>query len=189
MTQSADALFGHRAHDLLPLVDEHGAEIGSVTLADAHTLPGKRHRAFSVYLFDAAGRLLVHRRHGFKPLFGGSWTNSCCSHPYHGEAVADAAVRRVGQELGREGQSLCELFAYEYRAEFEDVGVEHEWVHVFAGRAEESELAPHPDEMDGVRWLAPDEVEALIASEELTSPWFELAWPRVREALEAGRIG
>lgn len=188
MSIRAQALFGARADEPLILVDDAGAELGSVTLAEAHLPPGRRHRAFSVYLFDEEGHMLVHRRHRQKPLWGGFWTNSCCSHPHFGEAVERAAVRRAGQELGLSSPALAELFAYEYRAEFEDIGVEHEWVHVFGGRAERDAVEPEPTEMDAVQWLTPHEVDALIAGEMPTSPWFELAWPRVREALEAGRI-
>ena len=108
--------------------------------------------------------------------------------PWAWEAVERAAARRSGEELGLEGVALTELFAYGYRAEFEDVGVEHEWVHVFAGRVEQSAVRPEPGEMDAVEWLAPDDVDALIAGERATTPWFEMAWPRVRAAHEARRI-
>lgn len=188
MSIRAQALFGARAEEPLILVDDAGVELGTVTLADAHLPPGRRHRAFSVYLFDGEGRLLVHRRHRTKALWGGFWTNSCCSHPHHGEAVERAAARRSREELGLEGVALTELFAYGYRAEFEGVGVEHEWVHVFAGRVEQSAVRPEPGEMDAVEWLAPEDVDALIAGERATTPWFEMAWPRVRAAHEAGGI-
>ena len=100
MSIRAQALFGARAEELLILVDDAGVELGTVTLADAHLPPGRRHRAFSVYLFDGEGRLLVHRRHRTKALWGGFWTNSCCSHPHHGEAIERAAARRSDRQEG-----------------------------------------------------------------------------------------
>jgi len=175
---------GRRAGDALILVDDAGEAIGEASMAACHEPPGLLHRAFSVYLFDGAGRLLVHRRAPGKALWGGFWTNSCCSHPRAGEDVEDAARRRVAEELGLAadagGSALEPLFEYAYRAEFEQVGVEHEHVHVFRGRCEPADLAPDPGEMDAVRWLAPDEVDALIAGDEPTTPWFALAWARVR---------
>lgn len=177
--ERARALFGHRADDALERVDEQGTSLGSVTLAEAHMPPGQLHRAFSVYLFDAAGRLMVHRRHPDKALWGGHWTNSCCSHPYLGEAVREAAIRRIGQELGLDDSEPEELFRYTYRAAFGDLGVEHEHVHVFRLTADPKDLTPHPGEMDAVRWLEPAEVTELLASDEPTTPWFALAWPRL----------
>lgn len=175
------ALFGSRALDPLTLVDENGKETGTATLEDMHLPPGKRHRAFSVYLFDEAGRLFVHQRAQAKAFWGTYWTNSCCSHPYHGEPVGEAAKRRVGQELGFENAELTELFAYEYRAEFKSLGVEHEYVHVFVGTVDPASITVDPLEVEEFRWLLPDEVDALIASNENTTPWFEIAWPQVRD--------
>jgi len=175
------ALFGSRALDSLTLVDANGEETGTATLEEMHLPPGRRHRAFSVYLFDPAGRLFVHQRFHGKALWGTYWTNSCCSHPYHGEAVGAAAKRRVGQELGVADPDLTELFGYEYRAEFEDIGVEHEYVHVFVGTVNPALIAVAPEEVEEFRWLEPAEVDALIASDEDTTPWFEIAWPKVRD--------
>lgn len=175
------ALFGSRALDPLTLVDPDGEELGTATLEDMHLPPGRRHRAFSVYLFDKEGRLFVHQRAKGKALWGGFWTNSCCSHPYHGEQTLVAAKRRVGQELGLMDADLTEIFGYEYRAEFEGLGVEHEYVHVFVGTVDPATIHAAKDEVADERWLAPDEVDALLASEQSTTPWFEIAWPKVRD--------
>ena len=182
------ALYGSRAEEPLTLVDEHGEDAGSGLLADVHRPPGMRHRAFSVYLFDDDDRMLVHQRHALKPLWGSFWSNSCCSHNYHTERVPAAAERRVRQELGVE-VPLSELFSYEYRAEFLHVGVEHEFVHVFVGRADPREVEPAENEIDELRWLAPDEVDALIAEEERVTPWFVKAWPRVKGEFKAALEG
>ena len=169
-------------------MDEHGKDAGSGLLADIHRPPGMRHRAFSVYLFDDDDRMLVHQRHALKPLWGSYWSNSCCSHNYHTEAVPAAAKRRVRQELGIE-VPLTELFTYEYRAEFLHVGVEHEFVHVFVGRADPENVEPAEHEIDELRWLAPEDVDALIAAEERVTPWFAKAWPRVRDEFSTALDG
>lgn len=175
------ALYGSRAEDPLTLVDEEGRTLGSATLADMHRPPGKLHRAFSAYLFDADDRLLVHQRHSSKALWGSFWSNSCCSHPYDGEAIDAAAVRRVRQELGPD-LPLYEMFSYVYRAEFLHLGVEHEFVHVFAGRVDPAVISPAEKEVEEIRWLDAEGVDSLIAGEDQTTPWFEMAWPRVRAA-------
>ena len=93
-------LWGSRADERLVLVDGNDAPVGTDTRARCHAPEGLRHRAFSVYLFDREGRLLIHQRHDTKPLWPGFWSNSCCSHPVGDEDVADAARRRVREELG-----------------------------------------------------------------------------------------
>lgn len=172
--------FGARGELPLIRVDDDGHETGTVTLREAHTLPGVLHRAFSAYLFDGDGRLLVHERAPEKPLWAGHWTNSCCSHPRAGQGLAEAVTVRIQEELGAAGVVCEERFGYVYRAEFEGRGVEHEYVHVMVGTVEPGALDPDPAEVAAHRFLGPDEVDALIASDTPTTPWFELAWARLR---------
>ena len=177
---------GGRATEPLELVDASGVSVGAATLLECHRAPGKLHRAFSVYLFDGAGRLLVHQRAAAKALWGGHWTNSCCSHPRPGEDPIQAAARRSAEELGTAPGALAQCFEYVYRAAFsepgcDDIGVEHEFVHVLTGTAEPDTLRPAPEEVDGVRWLSPSEVTSLLAGPEPTTPWFALAWPKLLE--------
>src|SRR5687767_11187246 len=84
----------------LVLVDEHDRPLGTAEKLAAHQRGGTLHRAFSVFLFNDAGRMLLQQRAAGKYHFGGLWTNACCSHPRPGEAVEDAARRRVREELG-----------------------------------------------------------------------------------------
>ena len=85
---------------MLELVDEDGATIGTAEKLAAHQPPGQLHRAFSVFLFDEQGRLLLQRRALGKYHSPGVWSNTCCGHPYPGEAPFAAAARRTYEELG-----------------------------------------------------------------------------------------
>jgi len=165
--------------DQLILVDSEDRALGTATRAACHAPGGQRHRAFSVYLFDSAGRLVVQQRQASKLLWPLYWSNSCCSHPRAGEDVATAARRRVREELGV-NLPLTHAFHYEYRADFGRVGTEHEVVHVFLGRVEEHELVPNPEEVADLRLLTRTELEAELADPTLTTPWFRIAWPRLR---------
>jgi isopentenyl-diphosphate delta-isomerase len=166
------------SQDLLILVDGEDRQLGTATRAACHAPGGRRHRALSVYLFDGAGRLVVQRRQASKQLWPLFWSNSCCSHPRPGEDVASAARRRVREELGVD-VPLTHAFHYEYRADFGDVGTEHEVVHVFVGRVEAHELVPNPDEVADLRLLTRAELEAELGDPSSTTPWFRLAWPRL----------
>ena len=88
---------------MLELVDEAGNTIGTAEKLSAHQAPGQLHRAFSVFLFDETGRLLLQQRALGKYHSPGVWSNTCCGHPYPGESPFAAAARRTYEELG-----LCE---------------------------------------------------------------------------------
>ena len=85
---------------MLELVDENGMTIGTAEKLAAHQAPGQLHRAFSVFLFDERGRLLLQQRALGKYHSPGVWSNTCCGHPYPGEAPFAAAARRTFEELG-----------------------------------------------------------------------------------------
>ncbi len=85
---------------MLELVDEDGRTIGTAEKLSAHQAPGQLHRAFSVFLFDEQGRLLLQQRALGKYHSPGVWSNTCCGHPYPGEAPFAAAARRTFEELG-----------------------------------------------------------------------------------------
>src|ERR1700752_1262392 len=104
-----------REEDLVELVDAAGAPCGTATVAQAHSAPGLRHRAFSVHLFDGHGRMLLQQRAAAKTRFALRWANAACGHPAPGEAVGNAAKRRLAEEVGISGIELTEIGVYGYR--------------------------------------------------------------------------
>ncbi len=139
------------ASELVVLLDEDGRAVGTADKAGVHHAATPLHLAFSVYLFDGDGRVLVTRRALTKQTFPGVWTNSCCGHPGPGEDLADAVRRRVRQELGADVDDLRLLLpAFRYRAEQDGV-IEHEMCPVFIGIARDVG-DPDPAEVDEARW-------------------------------------
>jgi isopentenyl-diphosphate delta-isomerase len=118
----------------LILVDGDDREIGFMAKADAHRGRGTLHRAFSLFVFNPAGELLVQLRANEKRLWPGYWSNTCCSHPRRGERMDDAIHRRLWEELGLSAE-LEFLFKFEYQAQYDAVAAEHELCWVYAGRS------------------------------------------------------
>ena len=137
--------------ELVVLLDEQGRAVGTADKAEVHHAETPLHLAFSLYLFDADGRVLVTRRALAKRTFPGVWTNSCCGHPAPGEALTEGVRRRVRQELGVDVADLrLAVPSFRYRAEQDGV-VENEMCPVFVGRTA-GEVAPDPTEVEEVSW-------------------------------------
>ena len=119
--------------ELLILVDREDREIGFLAKADAHRGRGTLHRAFSLFVFNPAGHLLLQQRTGGKRLWPGYWSNTCCSHPRRGEKMDIAVRRRLQEELGLRAE-LGFLFKFRYQAQYDAQGAEHELCWVYAGR-------------------------------------------------------
>jgi len=162
----------------LILVDQEDQTIGFLPKVDCHRGHGRLHRAFSIFLFDQNGRVLLQQRSQQKPLWPLFWSNSCCSHPRKGESIELAAERRLREELGVSTQ-LNWLYKFIYQADFEDVGAEHELCHVLIGRFD-GDIQVHPDEIAAWRWLTIDQIsQELIECAERYTPWFKLEWQRL----------
>ncbi|MDX3238335.1 isopentenyl-diphosphate Delta-isomerase [Streptomyces sp. ME03-5709C] len=169
---------------LLELVDETGATIGTAEKLSAHLPPGRLHRAFSVFLFDGAGRLLLQRRAAGKYHSPGVWSNTCCGHPFPGEAPFVAAARRTGEELGVAPALMREAGTVRYNHPDPASGlVEQEYNHLFVGLVT-APLDPDPEEIGETAFVSPAELAALRAAGPF-SAWFptvfDAALPAVRE--------
>ena len=137
--------------ELVVLLDEDGRAVGTADKAGVHDADTPLHLAFSCYLFDDAGNVLVTQRALHKRTFPGVWTNSCCGHPAPGEPLDDAVRRRVEQELGTTVTDLrLVLPRFRYRAEQDGV-VENEMCPVFVGSASGT-VSADPDEVADARW-------------------------------------
>ncbi len=171
------------AEEQVILVDAQDREIGTLEKLAAHRNGGVLHRAFSVFLVDPQGRWLLQQRAAGKYHFPNLWTNSCCSHPRPGEQTADAARRRLREELGLDCP-LTERFQFVYRATSEAEGLtEHEFDHVFTG-VYSGEIRPDPEEVAAVRWIAPAVLEREVREHPgRFTPWFKIALERVRQVI------
>jgi isopentenyl-diphosphate Delta-isomerase len=152
------------------LVDEQDREIGTAPKLQAH-VEGALHRAFSVFVFNSAGEVLLQRRANDKYHSGGLWTNTCCSHPRPGEATLDAACRRLEEEMGMK-LPLQRVFSFRYRSRFEDGLWEHELDHVFIGYSDEDPV-PDQREVGAWRWVPVEQIAREMASDpDRFTVWF-----------------
>ena len=169
--------------DLLILVDSNNKPLGTASKFDAHSGSGQLHRAFSAFVVDDQCRLLLQKRSAEKRLWPGFWANSCCSHPRVGEETIDAVSRRVEEELGASVSAPEYLFAFEYSAEFGQLGSEREFCLVYETKLETgSDVNPNATEVSDWGWYAATEIETWLEnSPDDFTPWFKLEWPRVRQ--------
>lgn len=163
------------------LVNAHDEPIGVMEKMEAHRMP-HLHRAFSIFLFNNKGEMLLQQRAQGKYHSPGLWTNACCSHPYPGEAIADAANRRLKEELGIE-VPLTKAFSFTYQAEFDNGLFEHEYDHVFVGEFN-GVLHPDPQEVGDYGYKSIDAIKADLESKPaLYTPWFKIAMPYLESYL------
>jgi isopentenyl-diphosphate delta-isomerase len=163
-----------RESHLVELVDSSGTAIGSTTVSEAHTAPGQLHRAFSVFVRDPAGRLLLQQRAAEKTRFPLRWANTACGHPAPGEDLAAAASRRVAEEVGVDGVALTAVGVYAYYAEDPSTGrVEYEYDHVLVGDLPSGAVPrPDPAEVADLRWVTVDELRADLGTDARAyAPW------------------
>lgn len=178
----------HRADsraDQVVLVDGADREIGRADRMAVHTTETPLHRAFSTYLFNARGEVLVTRRALSKKTWPGVWTNSCCGHPRPGESLEEAARRRIRQELGLNAGPFTLLVPdFRYRAVDASGIVENELCPVLATFVTDDQPFPDPAEVSEWAWVPWESlVTAAAATPQVYSPWAVLQIPLVNAAL------
>lgn len=185
LSTPAQALRPEGGEDQVVLLDPDGTPSGTADRAGVHTSTTCLHLAFSCYLFDARGRVLLTRRALTKATWPGVWTNTCCGHPRPGESSRAAVQRRLHEELGVAGTSLrMALPHFSYRAVDDSGIVENEICPVWVGRVE-GRLAPDPVEVIATTWVAwIDLVTLARTTPALLSPWSVLQIPQLA-ALDA----
>lgn len=161
------------------LVDENDRPVGMAAKMKAHE-NGLLHRAFSIFIFNTKGEMLLQRRSGSKYHSGGLLSNACCSHPQPGQDTQSAAQKRLYEEMGFT-TGLKKIFDFIYKADFENGLTEFEFDHVFAGEYE-GEIIINREEADDYCYKTVKEIgESLQTHPEKYTAWFHIAFPRIME--------
>lgn len=175
-------MVGRAVQDVV-LLDERGRSVGTAPKDRVHGTDTPLHLAFSCYVFNPAGELLVTRRSLDKTTWPGVWTNTCCGHPAPGEPLPDAVGRRLSEELGIAVERLeLVLPTFRYRAEMADGTVENELCPVYRAVADGAAPVPDPAEVDDVSWVRwPEFASGVAAGQRSVSPWCTLQVPLLTE--------
>ena len=169
-----DAVVSFDSEQLI-LVDSDDIEIGHLHKDKCHDGNGLLHRAFSLFIFNENGDVLIQQRSAQKRLWPLYWANSCCSHPRHGEKMDDAVRRRLYQELGMHSE-LIFLYKFIYHARFGDVGTEHELCWVYVGKSTDP-VRPNPNEIADWKYMSPARLDdELNRNPDSFSPWIRMEW-------------
>ena len=158
------------------LVDTNDNPIGVMSKMETHQ-KGLLHRAFSIFVFNKKGELLLQQRAEVKyhsPLL---WTNTCCSHPRIGEKTIEAAHRRLVEEMGFDC-SLAEKFSFIYKSKLENNLWEHEYDHVFVGNYNKTPEV-NPDEVNDYKWVDMNFLKSdIIQNKQNYTIWFRIIFEK-----------
>ncbi len=161
----------------LILVDEQDEAIGTMEKMAVHE-KALLHRAFSVFIFNSKGMMLLQQRAAKKYHSANLWTNTCCSHPYPGDNTLQAARKRLQEEMGF-STDLKKAFSFIYKAPFDNGLTEHEFDHVFIGYYD-GDIHPDPKEVSDYCYMSLKEISAAINSHpDKYTEWFKIAFPKV----------
>ena len=159
------------------LVDENDYALGEMEKLEAHK-QGQLHRAFSIFIFNDKGELLLQQRANHKYHGAGLWTNTCCSHPRWQEDVRSSARDRLAFEIGL----TCDLVfshSFVYKTAVENKLIEHEYDHVFIGYSND-EPQVNRDEVQDYKWMSLDGIlEDIDQNPHSYTYWFKVALPSV----------
>ncbi len=168
------------------LVDEQDMPVGVMEKMEVHQ-KALLHRAFSIFIFNERGEMLLHKRADKKYHSGGLWTNACCSHPRPGEDTLAAAGKRLQEEMGIV-TDIKKAFDFVYRAELDNGLTEHEFDHVFTG-IYSGEIVPDKEEVSDYCYKAIDEIKDSIRSHpQKYTEWFKIAFPKMEAYLETTSV-
>ena len=161
------------------LVDQNDTVTGVCEKMEAHK-KGLLHRAFSIFVFNNKGEMLLQQRAINKYHSGGLWTNACCSHPAPGEEIIPAAQRRMEEEMGF-APPIEKIFDFLYRTEFENGLIENEFDHVLAGEYDGPVHFNKEEVMDYCFKSLGEVKHSLETHPHKYTAWFRLAFPRVEK--------
>ena len=168
------------------LVDREDNQVGTMPKLEAHE-KALLHRAFSVFIFNEKGELMLQRRALHKYHSPGLWTNTCCSHQRVGETNIEAGKRRLFEEMGFKAE-LKELFHFIYKAPFDNGLTEHELDHVMIGRYE-GEPNINKEEVEDWKWMKIEAIkEDMTVNPELYTVWFKIIFDEFYHYLESHKI-
>lgn len=154
------------------LVDAGNNPIGTMEKLEAHRR-GLLHRAFSIFIFNSEGKMLVHQRADSKYHCAGLWTNACCSHPRPGEKTAEGLQRKLDQEMGF-GTALTKALDFTYRSELQNGLIEYEFDEVYIGNYD-GPVNANPEEVQAWKYSSMREIKrSLEQNPEIFTPWFRL---------------
>ncbi len=163
------------------LVDKNDNQLGTMPKMEAHE-KAVLHRAFSVFIFNKKGELMLQQRAAHKyhsPLL---WTNTCCSHQRNGESNIEAGRRRLQEEMGFTSD-LKEVFSFIYKAPFDNGLTEHELDHVLIGSFDEKPNI-NKDEVADYKWMQLEEVKVDIEKNpSVYTEWFKIIFKESYEKL------
>lgn len=169
----------HLMQKKLLVVNKQDKVIGKYSREVCHLGKGKLHRAFSVFVVNKKGEILLQKRSKFKKLWPGFWSNACCSHFTEISNKKKQAEKRLREEMGFTCP-LKFLFKLRYQARFKNIGSENEITYVFLGRYN-GKVKPDPKEVAEYRWLDPTGLEREIREKpEIFAPWFREAMKKIK---------
>jgi isopentenyl-diphosphate delta-isomerase len=172
--------------DYVVLVDSKDQAVGTMEKLEAHRI-GALHRAFSIFIFNQEGEMLLQKRALTKYHSPGLWTNACCSHPKPDELLIDAANRRLQEELNMVAE-LSEVFDFTYHATFDNGLIEHEFDHVFFGQSSDTPNF-NTEEVMELKWIDWPSLLKWVADEPTQfTPWFRIVLPLVVKKVEQIKI-
>ena len=164
------------------LVDVNDVAIGKMEKMEAHR-KALLHRAFSIFIFNSKGEMLLHKRSEKKYHSASLWTNACCSHPQPGQSTLNAANIRLVEEMGFT-TTLTKAFDFVYKTPFDNGLTEHEFDHVYVGTYNSNNIIPNKEEVSDYCYKTIDEIEQSVLSHpQKYTAWFKIAFPKMQTFL------